>query len=76
LETVVKKYERYGPILDTVVWHLKEGRDRQAAEVLNALPDEEVRSFLFFACRHVERDLDLIREQARELTARDMPSQN
>jgi hypothetical protein len=39
-----KKWERYGPILDVVIHHLREGRDRDAVGVIDAIPDEEVRA--------------------------------
>jgi hypothetical protein len=75
-----KKYERYGAILDTVVHHLKDGRDRDAAASVNALPDAEVRSFAYFCAQHVASDLSFIGFQAREhmseLMARDTPSKN
>jgi hypothetical protein len=72
----MKKYERYGPVLDVVVHHLREDRDREAAEIINALPDEEVRDFAFFACLHIAEGLSAIREQKAEIMARDIPSQN
>jgi hypothetical protein len=61
-----EKYRRYADVLDVVLYHLREGRDRDAAAVVDALPDEEVRSFCWFLALHVERDLGVLRRQTRE----------
>jgi hypothetical protein len=72
----MRKYERYGPILDVVVHDLREGRDRDAVGVIDAIPDEEVRSFTYFACLHIAQGLNAIAEQKAEILARDRPSEN
>jgi hypothetical protein len=72
----VQKWERFGPIMDVVVHHLREGRDRDAVGIIDAIPDEEVRDFTFFACLHIAQGLNAIREQKAEIMARDIPSQN
>jgi hypothetical protein len=72
----VKKWERFGPIMDAVVHHLREGRDRDAVGIIDAIPDGEVRSFTYFACLHIAQGLNAIAEQKAEIMARDMPSQN
>jgi hypothetical protein len=73
-------HERFGVVLDVILEHLKHGRKREAAEVINALPDAQVRNFAFFLCMHVESDLDQLGREVRnhtaEIMARDMPSPN
>jgi hypothetical protein len=77
---VKKLYERFGEVLDVFLHHQREGRTREAAAVIDALPAEQVRSFAYFCAMHVERDLDQLRKEVRnhtlEIMARDTPSQN
>jgi hypothetical protein len=57
----MKKHERFGDVLDVILHHLREGNQREAAAVINAVPDEEIRNFCWFLALHVERDLDVLR---------------
>ena len=59
-------YERFGDVLDVLIHHLREGRERDAAAVIDALPDDQVRNFAFFLAMHVERDLDVLRREVRD----------
>ncbi len=71
---------RYHKWLDEIVEHLRESRRQEAAEVINGIPDEEVRNFALYLALHVDQDLDAISRQAsehaKEIHARDTPSEN
>jgi hypothetical protein len=57
-------YERFGVVLDGILEHLKQGRMREAAEIVDALPDEQVRNFAFFCCQHIEHDLSVLGDES------------
>lgn len=56
---------RYHKWLDQIVEHLHEDRP-EAAEVINNVPDEEIRNFAFYLAIHIERDLAMLSSQAAD----------
>jgi hypothetical protein len=72
--------ERYANILTVVLHHMRAERYKEAAAVIDAIPDNQIRDFTLYLALHVNRDLGVIRDQARDhmmdVMARDTPSQN
>jgi hypothetical protein len=79
-ERAKRRDQRYRAWLREILGHLRDGRRRDAAAVIDRVPDGEVRDFCFFLSEHVEADLDQLRREVAnhtaEIMARDMPSQN
>jgi hypothetical protein len=61
-----EKLDNFGQRLDEIIEHLREGRRRDAAEVINEIGDEEVRDFAFFCAEHVERGLGWLKDEVKE----------
>ena len=72
--------ERYANILRMILHHVRAERYEEAIAIIGAIPDEQIRDFTLYLSLHVERDLGVIKDQARDhmadLLARDTPSQN
>jgi hypothetical protein len=63
-----EKLDNFGGKLDETIAHLHEGRRHDAAQVINEIPEAEIRDFAFFCAEHVERDLDRLRGEVKERT--------
>ena len=72
--------ERYANVLTVILHHVRAEDYKEAIAIIDAIPDEQVRDFCFYLALHVERDLGVIKDQARDhmqdIMARDTPSQN
>ena len=68
--------ERHSERLDAIVEHLRADRHREAVEVINEIPNEEVRDFTFFVCMNVERGLDWLRNEVKERVAAELKMAN
>lgn len=52
--------------LDQIIRALQDRRYKDAARVIDNVPDPHIRSFCFYCALHIDRDLDVFKFQARK----------